>query len=73
MGLVAHGMAGFNRDKARTDLRIPDDYDVEAMIALGHPGSPDDLPESLREREAPSGRKPIREIICEGPFAFCNA
>lgn len=70
MGLVAHGMAGFNRDKARTELRIPDDYEVEAMIALGHPGKPDDLPEGLLEREVPSGRKPIREIACEGPFAF---
>lgn len=70
MGLVAHGMAGFDRDKARAELRIPDDYAVEAMIALGHPGNPDDLPDGIREREVPSGRKPIQEIICEGPFTF---
>jgi len=70
MGLVAHGMAGFDRDKARADLHVPDDYDVEAMIALGHPGDPAELPEGLIEREVPSGRKPLREITCEGPFAF---
>jgi nitroreductase len=70
MGLVAHGMAGFDRERARAELGVPDDYDVEAMIALGHPGNPDDLPEGLLEREVPSGRKPIHEIICEGPFAF---
>lgn len=70
IGLVAHGMAGFDRDKARRDLNVPDDYDVEAMVALGHPGDPAELPEGLREREVPSGRKPLREITCEGPFAF---
>ncbi len=70
MNLVIHGMAGFNNSKARTELSIPDDYDVEAMIAIGRPGDPGQLPDELREREVPSGRKPIREIICEGPFAF---
>lgn len=70
MGLVVHGMAGFDRDKARAELRVPDDYDVEAMIALGRPGRLADLPEELRKREAPSGRKKVEEIICEGPFAF---
>ena len=70
MGLVVHGMAGFDRDKARTDLQIPDDYEVEAMVAIGRPGDVDSLPEELQERETPSGRKPINEISCEGPFAF---
>lgn len=70
MNLVVHGMAGFDRDKARADLNVPDDYEVEAMIALGRPGDPAELPEQLREREVPTGRKPVKEIICEGPFAF---
>lgn len=70
MGLVVHGMAGFDQDKARVELAVPEDFDVEAMIALGHPGDPADLPEEIREREQPSQRKPVREIICEGPFAF---
>lgn len=70
IGLVVHGMAGFDRDKARADLNIPDDYDVEAMIAIGRPGDIDVLPKELQERETPTGRKPIGEISCEGPFAF---
>jgi nitroreductase len=70
MGLVAHGMAGFDRARAKVQLVVPDDYQVEAMIAVGHPGDPADLPESLREREIPSGRKPIGEIALEGTFAF---
>lgn len=70
MGLVVHGMAGFDFEKARTALKIPDEYAVAAMFAVGHPGDPEQLPENLREIEKPSGRKPVSEITCEGDFAF---
>ena len=70
LGLVVHGMAGFERDKARTALSVPGDYDIEAMIAVGHPGDPAELPPELREREIPSDRKPVSEIARAGPFAF---
>ncbi len=70
MGLVVHGMAGFDRASARTELQVPDEYDVEAMIAVGRPGDPAQLPEELRQREAPSGRKPVAEFVCEGRFSF---
>jgi nitroreductase len=33
-GLVAHGMQGFDYEKARIDLEIPDNFDVMAMIAI---------------------------------------
>ncbi len=70
MGLVVHGMAGFDRDKARTQLKVPDDYSVEAMIAIGKPGDPALLPPELRDREVPTGRKPVAEIAREGTFSF---
>jgi nitroreductase len=70
MGLVVHGMAGFDRGKARATLKVPDDYEVEAMVAVGHPGDPADLPPELQAREKPSGRKAVSEVIREGPFAF---
>lgn len=70
MGLVVHGMMGFDYDLARRQLAVPDDYSVEAMFAVGRPGDPAALPQSLRERENPSGRKPVSEIVREGPFAF---
>ncbi len=70
MGLVVHGMAGFDRDKARKSLGVPDDYAVEAMVAAGRAGDPQRLPAELREREIPSGRKPIGEISREGKFGF---
>lgn len=70
MGLVVHGMAGYDRDKARNQLQIPDDYSVEAMIAIGKPGDAASLPPELREREKPSDRKPVSEIAKEGTFSF---
>lgn len=70
MGLVIHGMAGFNNSKAAVDLKIPDDYDVEMMIAIGHPGEVDSLPDDYQKMEEPSGRKPVDEICCEGQFSF---
>jgi nitroreductase len=68
MGLVAHGMAGFDYVLAKEKLSIPDEYKVEMMIAVGKPGKVEDLPDALREREAPSDRKPLKEIIFEGKF-----
>ncbi|MHA3772981.1 nitroreductase family protein [Verrucomicrobiota bacterium sgz303538] len=70
MGLVVHGMQGFDFEKARTSLAVPDDYAVVAMFTVGRPGDPADLPEEIREREVPSGRRPVQQSICEGPFAF---
>ena len=68
MGLVAHGMAGFDFEQARTLLRVPNEFAVAAMFAVGRPGNPDDLPPDLREREQITNRRPVRESICEGPF-----
>jgi len=70
MNIVAHGMAGFDREKARNDLQIPDDYAIEAMIAVGRYGDPNQLPPELRERETPSGRKKVQEIARAGLFSF---
>ncbi len=67
-GLVVHGMQGFDYDKAKELLNIPEGYEVEAMIAVGKPGKKEELPERLQQREIPSGRKKISEIVLEGRF-----
>ena len=67
-GLVVHGMEGFDYNKARTVLNVPDDYSVEAMIAIGKRAPKESLPEQMQEREVPSQRKPLNEIIMEGMF-----
>jgi len=69
-GLVVHGMQGFNYDKARAVLNVPDTFQVEAMIAVGKPGKKEDLPEHLQAREFPSPRKEMAAIACEGLFRF---
>jgi nitroreductase len=69
-GFVVHGMQGFDYERARTALGIPDDFRVEAMAAVGKPGDKDTLPQYLREREEPNQRKNLEQIICEGPFKF---
>jgi nitroreductase len=67
-GLVAHGMQGFDYERARADLGIPDSFDVMAMIAIGKRGPKENLPKNLQERETPNSRKPLREIVMEGSF-----
>jgi nitroreductase len=63
LGLHAHAMAGFDQEKARRDLAIPEDYEVVAAVALGYLGSPDELSGKYRELEtAPRQRKPLDEI-----------
>jgi len=66
--LVVHGMEGFDYERARTDLRIPDEFQVEAMAAVGKPGPKELLPEKLRGRESPNDRRKLSESIFEGPF-----
>jgi nitroreductase len=69
LGLHAHGMAGFDRDRARTELNIPDDYDLGAAVALGYLGSPDQLPDQQRQQEvAKRQRKPLGEIVFGAEF-----
>jgi nitroreductase len=68
MGLVVHGMAGFDVQKARRDLNVPDDFEVMAMAAIGRPGDVSLLSETQREREKPSGRKALEEIALRGGF-----
>ena len=67
-GFVVHGMAGFDYARARADLEIPDDFDVEAMIGVGKPGKKDALPKEMQEKEMPSDRKKLSEIVIEGIF-----
>ena len=64
LGLYAHGMAGFDAERARKELGIPDDYDLGAAVALGYLASPDQLPEKYRQGEiSKRQRKPFHEIV----------
>jgi nitroreductase len=67
-GLVVHGMEGFSYDRAKSVANLPENYDIEAMLAVGKKGKITDLPEELREKEVISQRKPLKEIVFEGKF-----
>ncbi len=68
LGLVVHGMAGFDWVRAKELIGLPDGFSVEAMCAIGYPAAPETLPEALREREKPSDRKPMSQWLFEGKY-----
>lgn len=70
MGYHAHGMSGIHLDDAKRELAIPEDYRLEAAVVIGRRASAERLSESLREREAPSSRKPVSEISGPGNFRW---
>ena len=67
-GYVVHGMAGFDYERARTELNVPRNFQVNAMCAIGRPGPLENLTEALRARETPSPRKKVEEFAWEGRF-----
>lgn len=67
--LVAHAMQGFDYEAAAERLSVPDGFTVECMIAIGDRAPAETLPDDLQEREFPSDRKPIGEILHQGGFA----
>lgn len=67
MGLVLHQMGGFDPAAARTAYKVPAGFEPVAVIAIGHPGAADQLPEPYREREqAP------RERAMQATFAYAD-
>ena len=67
-GLVVHGMSGLDYEKAKRELKIPDDYNVEMIFAVGKKGKKEDLSEDMQKIEVPSDRKKISEIVYKGEF-----
>ena len=70
--LAAHEMIGFDRQRAKTDLAVPDDFQVAAMMAVGYPATPKDLDKlepDLKARElAGRQRLPLDKLIYKGKF-----
>jgi len=70
LGLKVHAIGGFDRDRAKDLLEVPDDYKIEIVIAIGYQSSPDQLPDDLRARELPSQRHPLALLVAEERFRF---
>ncbi|WJH41654.1 nitroreductase family protein [Aliirhizobium terrae] len=68
LGYHAHGMEGFDKEKAIGVLDLPDGFRVEAAAAIGRIADKSTLPEDLQEREVPSKRKQVSDFAFEGKF-----
>ena len=68
MGLFAHAMGGFERDRLADAIGLPGGHSLHCVVAAGEQGPAADLPDRLRDREKPSGRKPVSEFAMRGRF-----
>ena len=68
LGYHTHGIGGLDYDRAHEALGVPEGFRVEMAIAIGRRGTVDELPETLREREEPSPRRPVSELAFRGAF-----
>jgi nitroreductase len=65
LGLSTHQMAGFDREKARKLLKIPEGYEFGSAIALGYQDEPETLAneELIKREKAPRARKALNEFV----------
>ncbi len=70
LGLMAHQMAGFDKQKLSLTFQVPSNFTPMAMIAVGFPGPPEQLPEDLRQHEmALRTRLPLEQILYQGAWS----
>ena len=79
LGLMTHQMAGFNVEAARERLAVPAGWEPVSVTALGYPGDPESLSDTLRQRElGQRRRKPLQNFVFSGvwgaaaPFAVTS-
>ena len=71
LGLVAHPLGGFKHDNVRQEFNIPEEYTIEAMVAIGEKASQKHSNKSFAQRDARQiTRKPLSEIAFEGALRF---
>jgi nitroreductase len=68
LGLVAHGMEGFDYERAAQVIGLPAYHAVQCMVAVGRPGRREDLPEPYRGREEPNDRLATASFAFEARF-----
>jgi nitroreductase len=68
-GVSVHQMAGFDAQKAVSELSIPEGYVPFTAVAMGYAGDASLLPPVLAEREtAPRMRRPQKEFVFGGTW-----
>lgn len=66
LGLICHAMSGIDLDLANDVLKIDAFSRIEAAIAIGRRGDSAALADHLRDRDFPSTRRDLNELIHEG-------
>lgn len=66
--LVCHAMGGFDAARIATAAALPPTHKPLVMIAIGVPGDPATLPDSLRARETPTPRVPQTDFVHRDGF-----
>jgi len=70
LGLISHQMGGFDSDKAREKLKIPEQFTPMAAIALGYQGDAGALNDDLQSTElAARKRQPMSENFFSGVWS----
>ena len=54
--------------RAASTFGAPQDFQAQAVYAVGRLGDPSTLPEALRRREQPSQRRPLKDTVFEDAF-----
>ncbi|MBT1706066.1 nitroreductase family protein, partial [Chryseosolibacter indicus] len=68
-GLNVHQMGGFNVDKLKENLNVPETHEPIIVLAIGYPGEVTVLPEHLQLREnAPRERYLQQEFVMNKTF-----
>jgi len=62
-GLFVHQMGGFDADRARQLLRIPQGYEPVAVMAIGYLGDSE-----LSSPAQPRARKPLEKFVFSGTW-----
>ena len=68
MGLFAHAMGGFDKDRLALAINLPEGHTLHCVVAVGEQGPAAALPQDLAARERPSQRKPLAETTRHGWF-----
>ncbi|WP_438392000.1 nitroreductase family protein [Caballeronia sp. DA-9] len=70
LGWTTRAIGGFQYERTRAALKIPDDYEIEIFIALGKASNRAALSPDLQASDRPSSRLPVTELVCDGHFGF---
>lgn len=69
LGLNVHQMGGFDPSVLKSNLNVPDEYELGVVIAVGYLGDAEQLPENLKQREeGPRFRFVQEQFVMNSPF-----